>query len=217
VEHDVPDGPPAGGPSSFPAVLDALAEARELGFLGPGPIEPQVRHALGFAEAVGEAPSALLDLGSGGGLPGLVLLAKWPSTEGVLLDSNERRTDFLGRVVTDLGWGGRVRVVRARAEDAGRDRTLRGQLPLIVSRGFGPPPVVAECAAPLLVVGGRLAVSEPPEDAARWPAEPLARLGLVFEATVTAEHGRFTVLRQASACPEAYPRRIGIPGKRPLW
>lgn len=209
------DDPPDGGSSSF---WPHLERARDLGFLGPGSLEPHVAHARGFAAVAGDPPPELvLDLGSGGGLPGLVLLALWPRTRGVLLDSNERRTAFLAEAVAALGWGDRVVVVRARAEQAGRDPTLRGRVPLVVSRGFGPPPVVAECAAPLLHVGGRLVVSEPPEGDSRWPKAPLAELGLVAEALVVVPEGRFQALRQVAACPERYPRRVGVPGKRPLW
>ncbi|HEX2039662.1 MAG TPA: RsmG family class I SAM-dependent methyltransferase [Acidimicrobiales bacterium] len=193
-----------------------MSEARRLGFLGPGPVEAHVVHALGFG-ATGEAPATLVDLGSGGGVPGLVLLALWSSSAGVLLDSSERRTAFLRSAVRALGWQDRVEVLCARAEEAGRDPVRRGKAGLVVSRGFGPPAVAAECAAPLLVVGGRLVVSEPPEDAPRWPAEPLAGLGLRAEGAVLAHGSRFQVLRQVAPCPDAYPRRVGLPAKRPLW
>lgn len=219
MERSGPDGPPIGGPLSFTdAVLPHLARARALGFVGPGPIEGQIAHAEGFVAAAGEPPSQFVDLGTGGGLPGLVLLAAWPRAQGVLLDSNERRTAFLAEVVAELGWEDRATVVRARAEEAGQDATLRGRMPLVVSRGFGPPPVVAECAAPLLSIGGRLIVSEPPdEEVDRWPPVPLRGLGMIVERSVVVPGGRFQVLKQAALCPPRYPRRVGIPSKRPLW
>jgi 16S rRNA (guanine527-N7)-methyltransferase len=218
------DDPPPGGSFAFPdavqAVVPWLAQARDLGFLGPGPLEPQLAHAVGFAQAAGSVPARFVDLGTGGGLPGLVLVALWPKTAGVLLDSNLRRTEFVAEAVTALGWSARVEVRRARAEEAGRFPALRAGADLVVSRGFGPPPVVAECAAPLLAVGGLLVVSEPPEDTAqagRWPPDPLARLGLTPDGSVEAASGRFQRLRQEILCPDAYPRRVGIPAKRPLW
>jgi 16S rRNA (guanine527-N7)-methyltransferase len=158
-----------------------------------------------------------VDLGTGGGLPGLVLLAVWPAAHAVLLDSNERRTAFVAEAVTQLGWSARADVRRSRAEEAGRDPGLRGGAPLAVSRGFGPPAVVAECAAPLLTAGGRLIVSEPPDGGDRWPPEPLRTLGMAAEELVVASGSRFQVLRQQEPCPDAYPRRVGIPAKRPLW
>jgi 16S rRNA (guanine527-N7)-methyltransferase len=215
VEHSNDDGPPLGGP--FAVLIPHLQRARDLGFFGPGPIDVHLTHAQGFAEVAGEAPVELLDLGSGGGLPGMVLLAQWPGTRGVLLDSSERRTAFLARAVVALGWQGRVDVVRARAEEAGRDAGMRARFPLIVSRGFGPPPVVAECAAPLLAVHGRLIVSEPPTGSRRWPEAPLKGLGLVPEGLHDACDSHYQTLRQVTLCPEEYPRRVGLPSKRPLW
>lgn len=178
---------------------------------------PHIAHALGFAEAVANTAPSFVDLGSGGGLPGLVLAAVWPEAEAVLLDSNERRTAFLADAVMALGWEGRVRVVRSRAEEAGRDPALRGRFPLVVSRSFGPPPVTAECAAPLLQLDGRLVVSEPPENASRWPADGLGVVGLAVDRRVETPAGRFQVLVQEGPCPERFPRRVGVPGKRPLW
>ena len=73
---------------------DVLAEAREAGFLGPGPITPQIRHAEGFAlvarrlAAPGPTRPRLVDLGSGGGLPGLVVALQWPEAS---VESSRRR------------------------------------------------------------------------------------------------------------------------------
>lgn len=222
--------------------MAALGEARELGFLGEAPLEAQVDHAVGFAAAAATgglagAPGAMLDLGSGGGIPGLVLASAWPDTTVVLLDSNERRCEALRRAVRENGWDSRVRVVQERAERAGRDPALRGAHDLVVARSFGPPAVTAECAAPFLCAGGLLVVSEPPvpdppseaSSAAtdggrhrvtghpgRWPAVQLEDLGLVPVCFHQAPFG-YQVLRQMEPCPERFPRREGIPAKRPLY
>lgn len=200
-------------------VLRWLERSREVGFLGPGPVEPHVEHALGFAEVVGAAPTSVVDLGSGGGVPGLVLAAVWPGTTFVLLDSMERRTEFLREAVAGLGWQERVQVVRARAEVTGRDDAFRGWFDVVVSRSFGSPPVTAECAAPLLRIEGRLVVSEPPTDVAeRWPSEEVAVLGLTYEGRTTTSTGAgYAVLRQTRPCSVKFPRKEGVPGKRPLW
>lgn len=194
-----------------------LERSRTLGFLGPGPVEEHVTHAEGFATVIGEAPGCLLDLGSGGGVPGLVLAAMWLETEILLLDSSERRTQFLAQATAELGWLGRVRVVRARAEMAGRDPALRGLFETVVSRSFGPPAVVAECAAPLLQVGGRCVVSEPPDVGERWPSAGVALIGMAVEGRQEVGGAGYAVLRQRAVCPKRYPRREGVPSKRPLW
>jgi 16S rRNA (guanine527-N7)-methyltransferase len=197
-----------------------LERGRELGFLGPGPIPGHVEHALGFAAGVDTPPARFLDLGSGGGVPGLVLAELWPDADVTLLDAGQRRCAFLTESVQELGWEGRVRVVRDRAEDAGRQSELRAMSDLVVARGFGPPAVTAECGAPFLRLGGRLVVSEPPAEAdehvARWPEAGIGALGLapVREWREPFHYQAFVLERP---CPERYPRRVGVPAKRPLF
>jgi 16S rRNA (guanine527-N7)-methyltransferase len=135
----------------------------------------------------------------------------------VLLDSNERRTDFLLRAVEGLHRTQPARVVRARAEEAGRDPGLRSAFDVAVARSFGPPAVTAECVSPFLSVGGRLVVSEPPDRNDRWPVDGLVKLGLDQPRPFVTPAGRFQVLRQGIACPAGYPRRVGKPTKRPLF
>ena len=71
-----------------------LEDARTAGFLGPGPVEPHLRNARGFGEAVEDAlersPANFADLGSGGGIPGLVLALRWPDSHGALEEFRER-------------------------------------------------------------------------------------------------------------------------------
>jgi 16S rRNA (guanine527-N7)-methyltransferase len=215
-------------------------QARSWGFLGDGPLDVHLAHAYGFADAAESmatealrslspstggkpATGAWLDLGSGGGIPGLVLAHRWPDRQGVLLDSNERRARFLVQAVENQGWSDRIRVVSARAESAGRDDALRGSFTLVVARSFGPPAVTAECAAPFLRPGGLLIVSEPPtttpaanDEGTRWPAEGLADLGLEPVTRWRGEFG-YQVLRQARECPDRFPRRVGVPAKKPLY
>jgi 16S rRNA (guanine527-N7)-methyltransferase len=208
---------------------EVLVAARQAGFLGPGPIERHLLHAQGFVtlargQASGEQ-AHILDLGSGGGLPGLIVAGEMPETTLVLLEANERRAQFLDRAVVTCGIESRVRVVHERAEVAGRDPAYRGSFHGVVVRSFGPPAVVAECSAPVLRVGGWLIVSEPPtepgvagatEETGRWPADQLAQLGLRPEEFVRTEFG-YQVVRQISPCPDQFPRRNGIPAKRPLF
>ena len=166
----------------------------------------------------GGAAARAADLGSGGGVPALVLAVRFPETAWVLVEAAARRAAFLREAVEQLGLGARAAVVEDRAEAVGREPRYRGTFDVVTARGFGPPAVVAECAAPLLRVGGRLTVSEPPGGApARWPAAELAVLGLAPAASVEAAGATYQVLRQVEACPPRWPRRVGIPAKRPLF
>jgi 16S rRNA (guanine527-N7)-methyltransferase len=207
-----------------PAVVEILRRSAELDFLGSMPLTDQVDHALGFvvaAESVLKGPpGAVLDLGTGGGVPGLVLLSCWPSCHLVLLDANERRTDFLAAEVARWQGAGGAEVLRGRAEDLGRDARLRDQFDLVASRSFGAPAVTAECGSPFLTVGGVMVVSEPPEglEASRWPVEGLAEVGLQAGDRMRFEdHFGYQVLVKSKPTPERYPRRVGIPAKRPLF
>jgi 16S rRNA (guanine527-N7)-methyltransferase len=199
-------------------LLELLEEGRRLGFLGPGPLESHLRHAQGFAQAYGRQPSRVMDLGSGAGVPGLVLALVWPDARLGLVESMARRSEFLSDAVRRLGIVGQVEVLHQRAEEVGRDETYRSKAELVVARSFGPPAAVAECGAPLLSVEGRLVVSEPPTGSdLRWPEQALAQLGLRPLELAVLEAGRFQVLEQSQRCPERFPRRAGLPVKRPLF
>jgi 16S rRNA (guanine527-N7)-methyltransferase len=213
-------------PSTATVLYEVLADARRAGFLGPGPLEIQLRHAEEFAEIARSLESSprprVVDLGSGGGLPGLVVAQHWPDASLVLLDASARRSDFLRRAVERLGLQGRIEVLGGRAEELGRDGRLRGGFDGVLARSFGRPAVVAECAAPFLKVGGWLVVSEPPahdggtQGDERWPHEALRQFGLVPSDPARGEFA-FQVLRQAEPCPERFPRRNGVPAKKPLF
>lgn len=205
------------GEGPYGALLSVLERSKALGFLGPGPVEPHIGRALDALPLIPARAHRLLDLGSGGGVPGLPLVLALPTTQWVLLDGSVTRTRFLVEAARVLGVESRVEVVTLRAEEAGRRADLRGTFDVVVARSFGPPAVTAECSAPLLVVGGVLVVAEPPAaPVERWPETGLETLGLEKEALIT-RPSTFQVLRQTQACPERYPRRTGIPAKRPLF
>lgn len=192
-----------------PPLSEVLDEARRLGLLGPGPVSDHIAHAEGFlAEPV---PHRFLDLGSGAGVPGLVLAVAWPEASAVLLDGSVRRAAFLRRAVVALALEDRVEVVGARAEVAGRETRWRQGFDRVVARAFGPPSLTAECASPFLRSGGDLLVSDPPGGEDRWPADGLLRLGLVPDAPA----GPVRRLVQATPCPPEYPRRR--PGHPPVF
>lgn len=205
------------------ALIALLRESRQRGFLGPGPVEEHLDHARAFAVAAGAAPQRALDLGAGGGLPGLVLAAEvWPATRWTFLDAQLRRTTFLAEAVEELGLEDQVAVEHGRAEDVGRAAEHRGRYDLVVARSFGPPAVVLECAAPLLRVGGLLVVSEPPEAATleRWPTAALEEFGSGPATSVVVDGAppvHLVRIPQLALAPDAFPRRAGIPAKRPRF
>ena len=201
------------------AVLD---RARTAGFLGPGPVEPHLEHAAGFALAAEQAqdrpPASFVDLGTGGGVPGLVLACRWTGARGSFVESNRRRCAFLRTSVADLGLEARIEVLETRAEDAGRRATHRERFELVTARSFAEPAVTGELASGFLMVGGLLVVSEPPApDGARWPTAGLQELGLGPAELTVLSGAHFAVVRKVEPTADRFPRPVGRPSKRPLW
>lgn len=196
------------------ALLAHLERARTFGFLGPGPVVEHIEHTRGFLAALGDVTGRVVDLGSGGGVPGLVIALARPDLTLVLLEATAKRCRFLEGAVQALGLD--AEVVEGRAEVIGQG-PRRGTADAVVARSFGVPATTAECGAPLLRPGGILVVSEPPAPVAdRWPAAGLAQLGLALGPRSPASPVVQT-LRRVAACPDVYPRRDGQPAKRPLF
>lgn len=155
-----------------------LAGLQDRGAIGTTSLDDAVRHAERYVALLPHGPARVADLGSGGGLPGLVIAVRRPDLSMVLVERRQARADQLRRAVSALGLDGRVSV---HADDV---RTLAAAQPrtfdVVTARSFAAPPVTARWAGHLLVTGGLLLVSEPPQaDDRRWPAELLAEAGLV--------------------------------------
>ncbi len=207
------------------AVEAVLEESRRLGFLGPGPVEAHIDHAMACADVVASCLDLDtdrirhgVDLGTGGGLPGLVLAACFPTVRWTLLDSMARRTSALAAAVARVAspvFAG-VSIVTSRAEEwaVGEGREAAD---LVVARSFGPPSIVAECAAPMLRIGGWLVVSEPPVPTGRWAGVTTAPLGLGPATLVRARDAWFTRLRRIGPITTVLPRRPAVMEKRPWF
>ena len=158
------------------ALVDALLDAQRLGFLGSRPIPEVIAHARGFVralEAHDRAVESVLDLGSGGGVPGLVIAHDLPDVRLTLLDRRAKRTDALERLVRRLGWQDRITVACIDVAAFLPDDLFHA----VVARGFGPPEFTLRQAARFVRDGGPIVISEPPE-ADRWDDRLLAELGL---------------------------------------
>jgi 16S rRNA (guanine527-N7)-methyltransferase len=165
-----------------------------------------VEDALAAADLVGAGP--VVDVGSGGGSPGIPLAAARPDLEFHLLESTRRKCSFLRDVAADFP---NVEVVCARAEEhaAGEGRDFYGTA---VARALAPPPVAAEWCLPLVAVGGTAILFVGPTADAGAVARAAALLGSEEpEAT-----GGFLVLRKVAPTPAGFPRRPGMARKRPL-
>ncbi len=187
-------------------------------------VHEQIDHALGFVATtetvLGGQPTSAVDMGTGGGVPGLVLHSCWPACRLVLMDGNQRRTEFLSEEVAGWDSSSVIEVVRGRAEELGRDARYRQQFEVVTARSFGKPSVTAECGSPFLELGGVMVVSEPPEEdvEGRWPQEGLSELGMTRRSRSRFDD-RFSyqLLYKSVETAERFPRRVGIPTKRPLF
>lgn len=157
---------------------DVLGTAQRLGTLGSLPIPDVIAHSRQFVEALANTTGSVMDIGTGAGVPGLIIAVDRPDLTLVLTDRREARMDALARGVTAMGIRDRVKVLTADVAVLGQNPEHAAKYDAVVCRGFASPEVTATLARPLLKNGGTLIVSEPPVlDPSRWPTDLLNRLG----------------------------------------
>ena len=156
----------------------------------------------------------VVDVGSGGGSPGIPLAAARPDLEFVLLESSRKKCAFLRREAADLP---NVTVLCARVEEhaAGVGRDAYGTA---VARALAPPPVAVEWCLPLVGVGGLLVlfVGEPELERATAVAEKLGGGAPEVVRVPGSERQHLLVFRKLEPTPPGFPRRPGVARKRPL-
>ena len=198
-------------------LLTLLTRSRELGFIGPGDLRGHIENAEAWLDVI-PPDAAVLDLGSGGGLPGLVIAERRPDVSLTLLDSQRKRCTFLEGALTGLGRAD-VDVWCGRAEVLAHDLFRRGHFLVVCARSFGSPAVTAECGVGFLAPGGSIWVSEPPGETnpARWPEAGLRPLGLSLGQRRNLGVTHLQQLVLDGECPDRLPRSDGRPSKRPLF
>ena len=165
----------------------------------------------------------LADIGTGAGFPGIPLKIWLPELEVVLIDSLGKRVEFLQEVIKELNLKGTC-AVHARAEEAGRNKDYREQFDCVSSRAVARLPVLLEYAIPLLKIGGRFlaAKGSQVEEEVAESTSALEILGCRISAVEKfslgeeAEHRAVIVVEKRRSTPPAYPRKPGLPGKKPL-
>ncbi len=196
------------------SLIEVLQRSRAAGFLGPGPLEPHIAHAQRYAAALGSAQGLnVLDLGSGGGLPGLVIFSERQDLTGWLLDAMLKRTAFLEWAVAELGLSDRVQVARGRAEDLAHTEAHRAKFDAVIARSFGPPAATVEAALGFLKAESKLIISEPP-DGRTWPDLSELNLELAPPSQTPAGTAVFTCTAVAEPL---YPRPIRKQQRNPLF
>jgi 16S rRNA (guanine527-N7)-methyltransferase len=162
--------------------------------------------ALVAAELLGDGP--VVDVGSGGGSPGIPLASVRPNLEFALLESHRRKCDFLRKIAAEFE---NASVVCERAEEhgAGQGRDAYGTA---VARALAAPPVAAEWCLPLVRPGGRAVLFVGPSA----DLEAVAKAAGELAAKVEESPSGFVLLRKTGPTPERFPRRPGMAKKRPL-
>jgi len=161
--------------------------------------------------------SRIIDVGSGGGLPGLPLAITMPACRFTLLEATGEKAGFLQRVKEELKLTN-VEVVEERAEKAGQLGDHRERYDAAVARAVGPMSVIAELTVPLVKVGGRVLLikGQKADEELAAAKRALHMLHARHEATIDTPTGRIVVLDKPRKTPEAYPRRDGEPKRAPL-
>ena len=195
----------------------ALADAERVLFLDSLALVPVLRRE--------QPPTArLIDVGSGAGFPGLVLKLLLPELDVVLLEATRKKASFLTWMVEQLGFRG-VEVRAERAEEAGRLSELRASFDAATARALGPLPVVLELVLPFCKTGGTL-IAPRGASAASAEAERCASVAAALGGRIAgverpvidgvAERTALVVVEKTGATPARFPRRTGVPAKRPL-
>ena len=163
-----------------------------------------VEDALRGVELVASMPGAIVDVGSGGGTPGIPLAAALPEREVTLVEAERRKASFLERWTAELP---NLRVVWGRAEEQPVEAW-----DVAVAKALAQPPTAAEWCLPLVREGGSVVLWVGPS------AEPerVAAAAAQVAGELAPSPPGFLVLRKTGPTPEGFPRRAGVAKKRPL-
>lgn len=185
------------------------------------PLLPLIRSSEAEAPA---QPLRIIDVGTGGGFPGLAAAIALPSAQLTLVDSVGRKVEAVRAMAAALGLAERVTLRCERIELTGRQGVCRGQFDVAMARAVASAPVVAEYLVPLIKPGGTALLyrgqwADTDTAELERAVGPLkARISAIHSRDLPAERGiRHVVELQPSApCPRTYPRPVGVPSKQPL-
>ena len=171
--------------------------------------------------------ASIVDIGSGGGLPGVPLAIVMPSMWFTLVDATKKKIDYLDQVIDTLGLKN-VRAINARAEQLGTDRgertpagrvgAHREHYDVVLARGVGQIAMLAELTVPLLKIGGLVLMTkgQRAEDELEEAKQALYMLHAGHAGTIETPTGRIVVIEKQRKTPRDYPRRDGEPKRSPL-
>src|ERR1700682_2837376 len=178
-----------------------------------------IEDCLVLAQYLGDATS-VVDVGSGAGLPGVPLKIARPDLELTLVEADADKAACLVHACATLGLAA-VEVVARRAEEIGHDPRFRERFDVAVARALAPTPVLAELCLALVRVGGRLLAQKTEGENMAAAANAIDVMGGALMAvhpspSVARRAGTLVVIKKVRPTPDAYPRRSGVPSRKPL-
>ncbi len=192
--------------------------------------EVQVRHFLDSltvtlaVKSLAEGESfSVIDVGTGAGLPGIPLKILWPDIGLVLLEATAKKAKFLHHLVAKLGLGN-VEIVVGRAEEVAHNARYRERFDLVLSRAVASLPTLVELTLPFCAIGGSFVAQKKGdiEQEVNKASRAITVLGgslREIKAVDLEELGgerRLIVINKVGPAPPEYPRRPGVPAKRPI-
>lgn len=164
----------------------------------------------------------IIDVGTGAGFPGIPLAILMPNTSFTLIDSLNKRINFLENVIDILKLNN-VKLVLGRAEDCGKELSYREQFDYCISRAVAETPLLMEYCSPFINVGGSLLLykSKKVQDEINHSEHAFSELNCKYNDIILLcnepEYERYLlVIDKFDHTPDKYPRRAGIPKKKPL-
>lgn len=167
--------------------------------------------------------ASVIDVGTGAGFPGLALKIAYPNLQVTLLDSLNKRINFLNEVISQLGLTG-VKTVHGRAEDFAKPDKLRGRFDLCVSRAVANMSTLSEYCLPFVKLGGEFISykSEKINEEMNVAKNAIALLGGKFDRSNefmlpdSDIYRNLVVIKKVKDTPKKFPRKAGLPAKEPL-
>lgn len=165
---------------------------------------------------------SLLDIGAGAGFPSLPMKILWPQLDVTIIDSLNKRIQFLHLLAEELGLDG-VHFYHGRAEDFAQDKKFRAQFDFVTARAVARMQILAELTIPFLKIGGRL-IALKASNAEDELLQAKTALNLLFAKVLenvdyqlpNGDPRTLTIVEKKKETPNKYPRKAGVPNKRPL-